>query len=148
MFAKLNRLLRSQIGRRVSALRMGRKAASLASTPPLLFVFHGGNKPWPGMGRYFYRREPAFRESVRRCGRVVANCSGLNIFDFFTADALPAGGDLKETERRNIILISVFELALSDLWRARGVEPGAVAGICSGEIGAAYVAGALTLEES
>jgi len=100
------------------------------------------------MGREFYRQEAVFRETVQRCSRVVESCSGFSTTDYFTDHEWSVGGSVEETERRNIILLSVFELALFTFWRAQGIKPEAVAGVCSGEIAAAYSAGALTLEES
>lgn len=149
MVAALSNLLKANLRRRFSALRANRPAVNLPQAPPrLLFVFHGGGKTWPEMGKEFYRRQEVFRDTVQRCSRVVESCSGFRASDFFTNDDWNAGRNIEEAERRNIIMMSVCELALCDLWRARGIEPQAVAGVCSGEIAAAYAAGALSLEES
>src|SRR5258705_2352308 len=149
MIARLSNLLKSNFRSRVSALAANRQAASLPQVPPrLLFVFHGGNKTWPEMGREFYRQEAVFRETVQRCSRVVESCSGFSTSDYFTDRDWSVGGSVEETERRNLILLSGFELALFDFWRAQGIKLEAVAGVCSGEIAAAYSAEALSLEES
>jgi acyl transferase domain-containing protein/NAD(P)-dependent dehydrogenase (short-subunit alcohol dehydrogenase family) len=42
----------------------------------------------------------------------------------------------------------VLQVALSALWRSWGIEPAAIAGHSVGEVAAAYVSGALTLEDS
>jgi cytochrome P450 len=149
MVAAFSSLLKANLRRRFSGLITNRLAADWSQAPPrLLFIFHGGDRTWPDMGREFYRHEAAFRETVQRCCRVVESCSGFSVSDYFTDDDWSAGSSMEEKELRNIIVISVFELALSDLWRAHRIEPQAVAGVCSGEIAAAYAAGALSLEES
>jgi len=145
----LSNLLKSNFRRGVSALRATRPAPNLPCAPPrLLFVFHGGDKAWPELGKEFYRQETSFRDAVQRCSRVVESHSDLSASDFFADDRPQAGGTIAETERRNIIMLSVCELAFCNLWRAHGVEPEAVMGVCSGEIAAAYTAGALALDES
>jgi hypothetical protein len=77
---------------------------------------------------------------------VAKDHSGFKVSDFFTRDDWQTNGSVEEIEQRKIILVSVFELALCNLWRANGIEPEAVAGVCSGEIAAAYTTGALSLE--
>jgi cytochrome P450 len=149
MVAALSSLLKANLRRRFSALITNRPAADLPQAPPrLLFIFHGGDKIWPEMGKEFYRHEDVFRGTVQRCSRVVESCSGFSASDYFTDDDWNSGSSIAEKEQRNIIMMSMFELALSDLWRTHGIEPQAVAGVCSGEIAAAYAAGALSLEES
>ncbi len=148
MVAALSSLLKANLRRRFSAL-LNRPATNLPrAAPRLLFIFHGGNRIWPEMGKEFYRHKEAFRDTVQRCSRVVEGCSGFGPAGYFTDNNWKPGGSLEEAEQRNIIIVSVCEMALCDQWRAEGVEPQAVAGVCSGEIAAAYAAGALSLEES
>ena len=103
----------------------------------------------PGVGQQFYRSEPAFREAIRRCSAVAERSLGFSLSDFFEeVDLVGAAGSLQEGERRKIVIHSAIDLGLCDLWRAYGVEPQAAVGVSGGEVAAAYVAGALTLEES
>ena len=100
------------------------------------------------MGRELYRQDTAFRDAIHRYSRVVEEHAGFNVADLIV-NPMPATSDgVNALERRHIILLVAFEIALSESWRANGVEPSAVMGACSGEISAAFAAGALTLEES
>ena len=100
------------------------------------------------MGRELYRRDTAFRDAIHRYSRVVEERAGFNVADLIVSPMPATSDDVNELERRRIILLIAFEIALSQSWRATGVEPSAVIGACSGEISAAFIAGALTLEES
>ncbi len=148
MITRLGKLIKANLRRRVSALRSEHSAVSLPPmSPRLLFVFHGGAKKWTETGKEFYRQKAVFRETVQQCSRVVESCSGFKASDCFTDHEWEVGS-MEEVERRHIIMLSVAELALCNLWLSERIEPDAVVGVCSGEIAAAYAAGALSLEES
>src|SRR4051812_13037227 len=55
--------------------------------------------------------------------------------------------ELEETDVIQPMLFTVM-VSLAALWRSCGVEPGAVVGHSQGEVAAAYVAGALTLDDA
>ena len=116
--------------------------------PRLLFLFHGGDKTWPGLGRQLYKEEATFREVIGRCSPAVERSLGLRLSDLLAGRDGVRAGTPEEGERQNIVLLSAVALAMYELWRSRGVEPEGVVGNCSGEIAAAYAAGALTLEEA
>ncbi len=123
-------------------------AESSRARPRLLFAFHGGDKMRFGVGRQLYRAEPALRDAVRLCDVAAERALGFSVSDYFEGVDFGAAGSVEEDERREVVLHGALELGLCDLWRAYGVEPDASVGISGGEVAAAYVAGALTLEES
>lgn len=149
MISRLRRLLSSGLRSPLIPASVRRLAAvSSRGRPRLLFAFHGGNKPRPGVGQQLYRSEPAFRDAIRRCSAAAERAHGFSLSDLFERGDVGTAGGLVEAERRGIVLHSALGLALCDLWRAHGVEPDGVVGVSGGEISAAYAAGALTLEES
>jgi acyl transferase domain-containing protein len=105
-------------------------------TPGVAFVYSGMGTQWWGMGAELYAAEPAFRAALDRCAvlhpGVLPGAGGAPMVD--PADAQPAG--------------LALQVALTALWRARGVEPAAVVGHSFGEVAAAWAAEALTLEEA
>ncbi len=112
--------------------------------PRHLFVFGGRTQYWAGMGQELYRQEPAFRATVQECARYVRSQGGPNLLEQF--EDKPEAGYL--TEERRIYSLMVVQLALVDLWRAKGVEPDAFMGISVGEVAAIYGAGGISLHEA
>ncbi|MBW4721233.1 type I polyketide synthase [Saccharothrix obliqua] len=112
-----------------------------ARTGPTVFVFPGQGAQWIGMGHRLYTGSPVFRAAIDRCGAALAPH-----VDFVLADVL-AGGSLDRVDVVQPALFAVM-VALAELWRSFGVEPDAVIGHSQGEIAAAHVAGALSLDDA
>ncbi|WP_028067566.1 acyltransferase domain-containing protein [Solirubrobacter soli] len=104
----------------------------------LPFVYSGMGAQWWGMGGELYVSEPVFRAAVDRCAgldpAVLRGFSGDGTPMVDPADAQPSG--------------LALQVGLTELWRARGVQPSAVVGHSFGELAAAWAAGALTLEQA
>ncbi|KAH8883107.1 putative polyketide synthase [Thozetella sp. PMI_491] len=110
------------------------------------FIFTGQGAQWWGMGRELFPRFPVFAQSIDRASAKL--CS------------LGASWDLREemfkdaeSTRVNEAQISqpvctALQVALVDLLASWGLRPAAVTGHSSGEIAAAYCAGALTAEDA
>lgn len=106
--------------------------------PRVAFVFSGQGSHWTGMGRNLYERYPAFRAALDECDAVFARWR-------------TAGQEIGAREDDTTIAqpaIFSIEVALAALWKSWGVVPDVVVGHSLGEAAAAYVAGALTLEEA
>jgi len=146
MFSKLLRLLKDPV--RATLGRSRPPGTPPSVRPRLLFSSHGGNKAWPGIGQQLYAQAAPFREAVRRCSPAAERSLGFSLSDYFAGrDGAPVNSP-EERERRHIVVLSAVGLALVDLWQAQGVEPDGVVGNCSGEIAAAYAAGALSIEDA
>uniref|UniRef100_UPI00384E494B type I polyketide synthase n=1 Tax=Kitasatospora fiedleri TaxID=2991545 RepID=UPI00384E494B len=107
-----------------------------------VFVFPGQGAQWVGMGGELYGSERVFREAVDACEAALAP-----YVDWSLVEVLTGGGSLERVDVVQPALFAVM-VALAELWRAHGVEPDAVVGHSQGEIAAAYVAGALSLEDA
>ncbi|WP_413789716.1 SDR family NAD(P)-dependent oxidoreductase, partial [Kitasatospora indigofera] len=107
-----------------------------------VFVFPGQGAQWVGMGGELYGSEPVFREVIDACGAALAPYT-----DWSLVEVLVGGAPLERVDVVQPALFAVM-VALAELWRAHGVEPDAVVGHSQGEIAAAYVAGALSLEDA
>ncbi|MEA2149277.1 MAG: hypothetical protein QOD69_1107 [Solirubrobacteraceae bacterium] len=108
--------------------------------PRIAFVFSGQGCQWTGMGRELLEREAVVREEVVACDAIVRDLAGWSVSEQLSAS--DGESRLHETEVAQVA-IGTLQLGLAALWRARGVEPEAVAGHSMGEIVAACVAGAL-----
>ena len=133
----------------LDAFRAGLKRPGVAvgggkpATGPV-FVYAGMGWQWPGMMRDLLRSEPLVRARLERCDRLLRPLVGWSLLDLLVTGS---------TEMWNRASVSVpalcaVQVALTDLWRSWGIEPAVVIGHSCGEIAAAWVAGALDLEDA
>lgn len=111
----------------------------------LVFAFSGQGSQWVGMGRELLKAEPVFRTTVEQCDALLRRHAGWSLLDELGADA--SRSRLDETEVAQPALFAL-QVALAALWRSWGIVPDAVVGHSLGEVAAAHVAGALSLEEA
>jgi len=126
-----------------AGLQKGR--APLDGRPKVVFVFPGQGSQWLGMGRALLAEEPAFRKAIEACDAAIRRESGFSVLDELRADEVQSR--LGEIGVVQPVLFAI-EVALSAVWRSWGVEPDAVVGHSMGEVAAAHVAGALSLEDA
>ncbi|WP_031075213.1 hybrid non-ribosomal peptide synthetase/type I polyketide synthase [Streptomyces sp. NRRL WC-3742] len=111
-----------------------------------VFVFPGQGSQWPAMGRDLLDESPAFRAAVADCDRAFAP-----YLDWTVSELLAGSGSTADLplDRLDVVQPAMFAmyLGLAAAWRERGLEPAAVVGHSQGEVAAAVVAGALTVEE-
>ena len=113
----------------------------------IAFVFPGQGAQWRGMAREMFAEESVFRTSIERSEIALR----AHVPWSLTAK-LHEQEDDKSFSPDDISVVQpvllAVEIALADLWRSRGIEPAAIVGHSMGEVGAAYVAGVLTIEEA
>nr|WP_314254091.1 SDR family NAD(P)-dependent oxidoreductase [Streptomyces sp. DSM 40907] len=109
-----------------------------------VFVFPGQGSQWDGMATRLLAESPAFAESIAACDRALAPFTGWSL----TA-VLKGGADAPPAERVDVVqpVLWAVMVSLAAVWRAHGIEPDAVIGHSQGEIAAATVSGALSLED-
>nr|ADB12491.1 EpoD [Sorangium cellulosum] len=119
--------------------------ASTGSAPKVVFVFPGQGSQWLGMGQKLLSEEPVFRDALSACDRAIQAEAGWSLLAELAADETTS-----QLGRIDVVQPALFaiEVALSALWRSWGVEPDAVVGHSMGEVAAAHVAGALSLEDA
>ncbi|HEV7651177.1 MAG TPA: type I polyketide synthase [Actinophytocola sp.] len=99
-----------------------------------VWVFSGHGSQWIGMGRELLATEPAF-------GRVLDELEPVCLEEMGVSPRKALlEGDLRDTDRIQM-LIYAMQVALAEVWYARGLRPAAVIGHSVGEIAAAVVAG-------
>ncbi|WP_429194096.1 type I polyketide synthase [Kitasatospora sp. MAP12-15] len=134
----------------LDALAEGRAAAALneghCETPgETVFVFPGQGSQWTGMALEFLDTAPVFAKRIDECAAALAQFT-----DWSLLDVLRTAPDAPSLERVDVVQPVLFAVmvSLAELWRAHGVEPAAVVGHSQGEIAAACVAGALSLDDA
>ncbi|HEX5055444.1 MAG TPA: SDR family NAD(P)-dependent oxidoreductase [Gammaproteobacteria bacterium] len=111
----------------------------------ITFVFSGMGPQWAGMGRELYRTERVFRAMMDRCSEALEPYAGWSLIDeLFNA---------RDSERIHATYIAqpaifAIQVSLAELLKSWGIEPSCVVGHSAGEVGAAYVAGALDFEDA
>lgn len=118
----------------------------LTGTAKLAFAFAGEGQVESGAiqaaGAQLFEREQAFREAFRACDVLFARRGYSSLEAALDATGRTAVGDL------SLPLLFAFQVGLASLWRHWGIQPDGVVGIGVGEIAAAHLADALTLEDA
>ncbi|MFD7862992.1 type I polyketide synthase [Streptomyces sp. NPDC059783] len=137
-------------GSGLAALAAGEPSASVVSgvSGPVgrsVFVFPGQGAQWVAMGARLLDESPVFADGVAACEAAMAG-----LVDWSVTDVLRGSPDAPSLERVDVVQPASFVVmvALAAVWRSYGVTPSAVVGHSQGEIAAAYVAGALSLEDA
>jgi mycoketide-CoA synthase len=123
----------------------GDSADAVGVTGKLAFVFSGHGSHWVGMGRSLYDRNNVFRAELEKCDAAVHTFAGWSVLAALAASA--QNSQLQETEIFQPVLFSL-QTALAAVWASWGISPDVVIGHSVGEIAAAHVAKALTLNEA
>lgn len=106
-----------------------------------VWVFSGPGSQWPGMGAGLLATEPVFAATVAETEPLIARESGFSVTAAMAAPETLVGAD-----RIQPTLFSM-QVAMAATMASLGVRPGAVIGHSTGEVAAAVVAGALSLQD-
>ncbi|MFJ5105344.1 SDR family NAD(P)-dependent oxidoreductase, partial [Streptomyces sp. NPDC088554] len=109
------------------------------------FVFPGQGAQWEGMGRELLDTSTEFARQMQACADALSP-----YVDWSLHDVLRGAPDAPRLDRVDVVqpVLWAIMISLAELWRSHGVRPSAVVGHSQGEIAAAYVAGALSLDDS
>ncbi|MFH9575328.1 SDR family NAD(P)-dependent oxidoreductase [Streptomyces sp. NPDC017454] len=110
-----------------------------------VFVFPGQGAQWVAMGRELWETSPVFAERLRACAKALEPWVSWSLVD--TVCGGPESADLEDIDVVQPVLFAVM-VSLATVWQSLGVVPDVVIGHSQGEIAAAHVAGALTLEDA
>ncbi|QWF84521.1 3-ketoacyl-CoA thiolase [Amycolatopsis sp. CA-230715] len=108
----------------------------------VVFIFPGQGAQWLGMGLDLIDSCPVFADRLADCEWALAP-----FVDWSVTEVLRGAPGLDRIEVLQPVLFAVM-VALAELWRSCGVVPDAVVGHSQGEVAAAFVAGALSLEDA
>ncbi|MFJ9181437.1 acyltransferase domain-containing protein, partial [Streptomyces sp. NPDC102360] len=109
-----------------------------------MFVFPGQGSQWAGMAVELLDTDGVFAGLLREAAAAVERFVGWRVEDVLRG--VERELTLERIEVVQPVLFAVH-VALARLWESRGVVPDAVVGHSQGEVAAAVVAGALTLED-
>ncbi|HEV7615391.1 MAG TPA: SDR family NAD(P)-dependent oxidoreductase, partial [Solirubrobacterales bacterium] len=139
---------RAELIEGLAALAAGKQHPALVSAKAAqrrepAFLFPGQGSQWLGMGRELLAQSEPFAAGMAECEAALAPFVEWSLLETIASE------DGAWLQRVDVVQPALFAtmVSLAGLWRAFGVEPGAVAGHSQGEIAAAVVAGALSLED-
>ncbi|WP_338492375.1 SDR family NAD(P)-dependent oxidoreductase [Streptomyces sp. SJL17-4] len=110
-----------------------------------VFVFPGQGSQWAGMAAELLDSAPVFARVVEDCERALRPYR-----DWSLTEVLRGRPGAPALDRDDVVQPALWAVmvGLAALWRAAGVEPAAVVGHSQGEIAAATVSGALSLDDA
>ncbi|SHM93147.1 type I polyketide synthase [Streptomyces yunnanensis] len=106
-------------------------------------AFSGNGSQWPGMGADLLAADPVFRAAVADADDALRPLLGWSVLEELTADA---GSRRPETTDVAQPLLFAVQVGVVAMLKALGVRPAGVVGHSSGEMAAAWAAGALELD--
>ncbi|MDO0929804.1 SDR family NAD(P)-dependent oxidoreductase [Streptomyces sp. TG1A-8] len=136
--------------RALTALAQGKEGPGLVravaeSGRRTVFVFPGQGSQWAGMAGELAARSEVFTASLRRCADALRPYIDWDPLAVARGEAGAPSLDRVDVVQPMLFAVMV---SLAELWRTYGVRPAAVIGHSQGEIAAACVAGALSLDDA
>ncbi|QFG20255.1 type I polyketide synthase [Actinomadura sp. WMMB 499] len=133
----------------LAALAAGTPSANVVTGSPAagerpVFVFPGQGAQWAGMGRGLMAEFPVFADWIDECEQALGHYVDWSLREVLDGADAEALGRIDHLQP---VLFAVMT-GLARVWRSWGVEPGAVIGHSQGEVAAAHVAGALSLDDA
>ena len=113
----------------------------------VVFVFPGQGAQWLGMGRKLLEQNQVFRESLLQCKNAIQPWVDWSLLEQLKLNDDSPAYRLNEISVIQPVLFAL-EVAFASVWRSWGIEPSAVIGHSMGEVAAAYVSGALSLNDA
>ncbi|RKN37600.1 type I polyketide synthase [Micromonospora endolithica] len=114
------------------------------ATGRTVLVFPGQGSQWVGMARDLLESSKPFAGRLRECADALDPHLEWSLMDVLRGRP---GPPLERVDVAQPMLFAVM-VSLAELWRSAGVRPDAVIGHSQGEIAAAAVAGALSLDDA
>ncbi|MEV5748923.1 SDR family NAD(P)-dependent oxidoreductase [Actinoallomurus sp. NPDC052308] len=106
-----------------------------------VWVFSGQGSQWAGMGRRLLEEDPVFAATIAELEPLIAAEAGFSVTGTLRAPTV-----VTEIDRVQVALFAT-QVALAAVWRSLGLRPAAVLGHSMGEVSAAVVSGALSLQD-
>lgn len=111
---------------------------------PVSLVFSGHGGQWRGMQRELMEHIAAFRAKMCQCDSVVQDYAGWSLLDAFAQSEFTGLHDLEVLHT----CLFGFQISLAASLQFFGIQPTAITGHSMGEVAAAHVSGALSLEDA
>lgn len=111
----------------------------------LAFIFSGMGTQWWAMGRQLIEENALFRETIETCDRLLSQYASWSLLEELSRSE--SDTRINGTQFAQPAIFAV-EVALAKLWQSYGIVPDVVCGHSVGEVAAAHISGALSLEDA
>jgi acyl transferase domain-containing protein/NADPH:quinone reductase-like Zn-dependent oxidoreductase/acyl carrier protein len=111
----------------------------------VVFVCSGMGQQWHAMGRQLIAEETVYREVASTIDALLTPLTGWSVLDELAQPEPSSRVQHADVAQPAIFMLQV---GLAALWRSWGIEPAAIVGHSVGEVAAAHIAGALSLEDA
>ncbi|KAK3392816.1 hypothetical protein B0H63DRAFT_530309 [Podospora didyma] len=111
-------------------------------------VFSGQGAQWPEMGKALIQADPTFRQSIVDMDEILQSLQHPPKWTLFEELQKPVESSQIHSAELAQPLSTALQVALSQRFSALGLKPVAAVGHSSGEIAAAFAAGALSLAQA
>ena len=111
----------------------------------IAFVCSGQGPQWWAMGRELLASTPVFAAVLQRCDVLLRQHVDWSLLEQFQSPESDSRLDSTEVAQPALFALQV---GLAALWRSWGITPDVVLGHSVGEVAAAHLAGALTIEDA
>ncbi|BAL22601.1 type I polyketide synthase [Azoarcus sp. KH32C] len=111
----------------------------------IAFVYSGNGSQWAGMGQKLLAESPRFRELIAGLEAPIRERTGFSLLAELSADT--TASRLDDTAVAQPLLFAI-QVAVTTMLREQGIRPLAVTGHSVGEVAAAWVCGALDLDQA
>ncbi|PYI12323.1 putative polyketide synthase [Aspergillus sclerotiicarbonarius CBS 121057] len=112
------------------------------------FIFTGQGAQWPEMGKQLLETSPLFRSVINECDEVLQSLPDAPSWKI--AEELVKSKEKSRLSRASFSqpMCTALQVGLVEILKSWGISPSGVVGHSSGEIGAAYAAGFLSLRDA
>ena len=114
---------------------------------PVSFVFSGHGGQWPGMQRELMEHVAPFRGKICQCDAIIQDYAGWSVLESLAKAETGTATGTHDLEVVHTCLFA-FQASMAAALHFFGVTPTAITGHSMGEVAAAHVAGALSLEDA
>jgi acyl transferase domain-containing protein len=122
-------------------------AVQAGSAPKIAFICPGQGGQWIGMARQLIADEPVFGAAMAECDRAARRHVAWSLLEQVAAGDRPEGVLLGRIDVIQPALVAIA-IAYARLFREFGIDAAAVVGHSMGEISAACIAGALSVDDA
>jgi len=134
--------LSERLGERLDEVFSQPQETSADERKPVFVCSGQGPRFWP-IDEDLLASHEVFRDALSRCDEQLRSLGNFSIIELLRSP----NSELTRTEFAQPALCAL-QIAVAELWRSWGVEPQAVIGHSMGEVTAACIAGALSLEDA
>jgi len=129
------------------AINASQVASGTAVDRPVgpVFIYSGNGSQWAGMGRRLLQDSATFLSTIREIDLLFARHADFSLEKELVGDHGQCRYELTEIAQPALFAVQV---GITRMLKERGITPVAVAGHSVGEVAAAWVSGALSLEDA